>query len=174
MSNPWPELIDPVRLADQGVDISGSYPLVALDRLVPLLHQTEGVVDFRLRFERDIGGRRLVKGQVLARLSLTCQRCLMPTWFSVKREVLLGIVANLTAANQLPVELDPLVVENTLSVREIVEDELLLELPVVAMHEIDQCPAREVLEQYVPREEEGRDGPEKPNPFAALKLIRPV
>ncbi|CAK0760703.1 conserved hypothetical protein [Gammaproteobacteria bacterium] len=127
MSNPWPELIDPVRLADQGGEICGSYPLAALDRLVPLLHQVEGEVAFRLRFARDNEGRRVVLGQVSARLCLTCQRCLMPTWFSVAREVRLGVVADITAADQLPTELDPLVVEGATSVREMVEDELILE-----------------------------------------------
>ncbi|CAK0740334.1 23S rRNA accumulation protein YceD [Gammaproteobacteria bacterium] len=156
------------------MEISGSYPLAALERLAPLLHQAEGEVAFRLHFSKDREGRRLVTGQVAARLVLVCQRCLAPTWFPVEREVLLGIVANLAAADQLPAELDPLVVADTLSIREMVEDELILELPVVAMHEIDQCPAREVLEQYVPGEEEGSNGLARPNPFAVLKSLNPV
>jgi uncharacterized protein len=93
----------------------------------------------------------------------------MPTWLPVEREVLLGVVEDLTAADQLPTELDPLLVEGSAtSVREMVEDELLLTLPVVAMHERTQCPGREVLEQYVPRTEENEEA-ERLTPFAILK-----
>jgi uncharacterized protein len=172
MSKSWPELIDPIRLADQEQEICGSYPLAALERLVPLLHQVEGEVSFRLRFTRDVDGRRIVKGNVSSRLCLTCQRCLMPAWFPVEREVLLGVVGDLAAADRLPSELEPLLlVEGATSVRDMVEDELILALPVVAMHEPDQCSAQEVIEQYV-LGEDGSDEGETINPFAILKSFR--
>jgi uncharacterized protein len=152
------------------VEFSGSYPLVALERLAPLLHQTEGEVGFWLSFERNADGQRVVRGKISTQLSLICQRCLTPTYFPVEREVLLGVVENLTAADQLPIDLDPLLVEGLVSVREIVEDELLLALPVVATHERDHCPADEVLKQYLPQKE-NNDEKEMSNPFSVLKSI---
>jgi uncharacterized protein len=86
--------------------------------------------------------------------------------------VLLGVVEDLAAADRLPAELDPLLIEGPTSVREMVEDELILALPVVAMHEHAQCPAREVLEQYVPQAGSS-DGEERHNPFAILTSLRP-
>ncbi len=167
MSKPWPEFIDPVRSANQGQEISGSYPLVGLDRLAASLHQADGEAEFRLCFATSPEGRRVVSGQVSARVSLLCQRCLMPFWFPIERDVLLGVVADLAAASQLPDELEPLVAEGVVSVREMVEDELLLALPVVATHPLDECPAREVLEQYGQGECCTLAG--QRNPFAVLK-----
>jgi uncharacterized protein len=174
MSKPWPEFINPLRLANQGVEFNGSYPLSALDRLVPQLQQAQGEVSFRFCFTKDIEGRQVVKGSVVARLCLTCQRCLMPLWFPVDREVFLGIVEDLAAADHLPVEMDPLLVEgDTTSVRAMVEDELILALPVVAMHERADCTAGEILELYDALTEEDHSSEEKLNPFAALRTFHP-
>ncbi|CAK0772064.1 23S rRNA accumulation protein YceD [Gammaproteobacteria bacterium] len=159
-----------MRLADQGVEMSGSYPLTALDRLIPLLDQIEGEVTFRLNFTRDTNEHRVVKGKISACLRLICQRCLMPTLFPIEREVLLGIVEDLMAAERIPANFEPLLVENSIiSVREMVEDELILSLPVVATHEHGYCPTEDLLKRYTPREEGHSD--EGPNPFGVLKSI---
>jgi len=173
MSKSWPELINPLRLADQGVELKGSYSLSTFTRLVPLLCKVEGDVCFRLCFTKDIKGRRVVKGELVAHLCLPCQRCLMPFWFSIEREISLGIVEDLTAADQLPIEMDPLLVEEgSTSVRTMVEDELLLALPVVAMHERTDCPAIEILEQTITKDKD-HSGEEKLNPFALLRMFHP-
>ncbi len=52
---------------------------------------------------------------------------------------------------------------------DLVEDELILALPVVARHEDDDdCVPQEALVEDVPKEQERR----KDNPFAALKALR--
>ena len=146
MTKSTPELIDPLRLADQGRELRGSYPLATLERLVPMLHQPQGEVNFTLRFSRVGDGTRLVRGKVQATLVLTCQRCLMPMEFLVDQSVCLGVIETLRAADLLSEELEPLLVEGPVSLRDLVEDELLLAVPVVARHDLHECPAREFIE----------------------------
>lgn len=146
MSKSWPELIDPLRLADQGREIHGTYPLATLARLTPSLDSLEGEVVFVLHFMREAGGRPVVRGQITTKLSLTCQRCLTPMWFLVDRPISLGIVQSMSEADQLPEELEPLLITETLtSIQELIEDELILALPIVASHEMEECPVSNVL-----------------------------
>lgn len=165
MSTSCPEWIDPLRLADQTVAFSGHYPLAEFGRLAPLLNPAEGEATFEFRFSREMNGRRVVRGNVSAHLSLICQRCLMPMDFPVDQTVCLGVVENLAQAEQLPDEWDPLLVEDGMtSVRNLVEDELLLALPVVARHDPPHC--AETPEQD--GEDLSPETLESPHPFAAL------
>ena len=143
------QLIDPVRWANQGVAIKGGYSLATLDRLVPLLHTSEGEVTFALSFECNEEGRRVVRGQIAAKLVLLCQRCLAPMIFSVDRVVSLCVAEDLAAVDRLPNTCEPLLLEKGLvSVHTLVEDELILDLPVVALHDLTQCPAQTLIERY--------------------------
>lgn len=168
MNKSWPEFVDPILLADKEAKINGNYPLAKLDRLLPLLYQNEGEVIFQLFFTKDHDKRRIVSGKITARLCLTCQRCLAALWLNIDHEVLLGIVENLVAADELPSELEPLLVEKgIISLREIVEDELILSLPVVAMHEPNHCPAQEILVRY--NIDKNDSATTNNNPFSILK-----
>ncbi len=170
MPKAWPERIDPTRWAEQGKEIVGHCPLADLERLVTSLSAAEGGVDFRLCFGTDTEGRHLVTGRITTHLSLLCQRCLSPFGFPVDREVSLCVVEDLDSVDRLPAAYDPLMVEDGfVSVREVVEDELLLSLPVVATHALEQCPARAVLAQYAA--EEPQEGVGKPNPFSILRSV---
>ncbi|CAK0765211.1 23S rRNA accumulation protein YceD [Gammaproteobacteria bacterium] len=151
MRKSWPELIDPFRLADQEREIRGTYPLAKLDRLIPSLHSPEGEVVFALHFGRDLESKPVIHGQVTTKLSLICQRCLTPMWFLIDCPVFLGIVQSMSEADRLPEEAEPLLVTETLvSIQELIEDELILALPIVATHEMEECPARETLEGITP------------------------
>lgn len=101
---------------------------------------------------------------------LTCQRCLQPVRTPLALDRRLRFVPGEAAAEALDAELedDVLALTRSLDLRELVEDELLLALPLVPRHAV--CP------QPLPMSAEADtlDGevPEKPNPFAVLQSLK--
>lgn len=168
MSTRPPERVDPWRLADRGSVLSGHFALADLVRLSPLLTSTEGLANYELAFDKDADGRPLITGNVRAALSVTCQRCLMPLRLEIDSRLSLTVVSGPEEAGRLPEDTDSVQLdEQTLSLRELVEDELLLNIPTVPRH--DDC----AVELEWPAEGDGKQSETAAvNPFAALAGLR--
>jgi len=94
-----------------------------------------------LFFSRDAEGRGLISGTIRARLELSCQRCLEAVTQDFELHPHLSLVSGMDEARLLPAELDPLLVtEELISLPDIIEDELLLALPQIPMHDPGDCP----------------------------------
>lgn len=169
MSDRLEELIDPLSLATKGRDIEGRISLAKLARLAPSLRSTEGEAEASLRFGIDAGGMPNVSGHVRATLILQCQRCMQNMTHEVDAQIRLGIVTSRKAAENLPEYYDPLLVVSgeEIQAADIVEDELILALPVVAMHEAAECPAGKTIPQQL-----SEAAPKRENPFAVLAELK--
>ncbi|MBI2779443.1 MAG: DUF177 domain-containing protein [Gammaproteobacteria bacterium] len=170
MSSPLPEYIDPLRLADARAVLQGQVVVSNMARLAPSLCSTQGVVDFELAFDVDMEGIRCVHGSLSTQLDVICQRCLQPMKLPLEAKVALGVVASMQEAEGLASTYEPLVVgAEPVSLKEIIEDELLLALPVAPMHPEQQCPAwqERVVEEQEELAQEGRK-----NPFAVLAQMK--
>lgn len=170
--------IDPLKLdvaalaADHG-ELAGAWPLTQLERLADsaLPDETpQAQVNWQVRGElRPITGGAAEVWMHLrtdVRLALCCQRCLGPVVETVALDRWLRFVSDEQQAAALDAEIedDVLSLERVMDLRELVEDELLLALPLVPRHA--QCPKPLPM----PAEEEAVD--ERPNPFAALAQIK--
>lgn len=143
-----PLSVDSVKPFDQGSERSGRMPVAGFKRLLPLLVDDSGEVDVSLAFSFDEDKRRVIEGQLSATLNVECQRCLEPMALSVASEFRVGVVDSETLAEQLPTELEPVVVqEREIDVGGLVEDELIMSLPEFPLHEADQCHATATLER---------------------------
>lgn len=132
--------VDPWQDCSKGREYHGAYPLSEFDRLTPLLASLEGEAAFALRFGQDDDRRPVITGRVNAELSLVCQRCLHAMALSVSSEVALSPVSGLEESARLPESLDPLLVaDGTVRLRDIVEDELIVAVPVIARHGDSEC-----------------------------------
>ncbi len=162
--------LDVRKAAARGSVVSGAVELAKLPRLRELLASGEGEIEAQCHFGRDEENRSLVTVKVSARLMVTCQRCLEPMPLDVASENTLAIVGSDETARQLPATLDPWIVEEEQgALWGLVEDELILEIPVVAYHETDDC--KQLLDAY-------RQPPETPesdgdNPFKVLEQLKP-
>ena len=165
--------------AKEAGELSGEWPLSTLPRLAEsAVPGGQGVVPWRARGERRVahGGEAQVWLHLHAstRLSLQCQRCLQPVDEDVLVEREFLFVHGEDAAAQLDAESDDdvLALTRALDLRELVEDELLLALPLVPRHET--CP--QPLPVPVGLESDAGPAPEegfeKPNPFAALRALK--
>ena len=191
MSKRLPELIEPLRLAENRRLLQGRLGLATLKRIAHSLaedslskpEETEVSVD--LQFGIDDAGQANIRGWIEAELQLICQRCMQTMTYPVKSRVSLAIVQSDAQAEQLPGHYEPLLLpdeeddQKLVSLSALVEDELILALPVIAMHKVEDCPAGDQFQpQTTSAKQDENDKAaqqavtQKPNPFAVLEQLK--
>lgn len=168
MSAALPETVDAWRMVTARRSFSGSLPLASLSRLAPSLATTQGVVRFELNFDRDTLGVAYVGIQAEAPLTLTCQRTLEAFVLPVKIDSRLGLIAKEEDEAALPPGYEPLLVpgDGVIHPAEVIEDELILALPVVPLK---PGGAEEFAWSSTGEDDEVQA---EANPFAALKQLK--
>jgi uncharacterized protein len=103
------------------------------------------------------------------KLPLQCQRCLTPVLETVEAERSFRFVADEATAAALDdeAEEDILVISRDFDALALVEDELILSLPLVPLHAI--CPEKVPMSAADPEFEEAA---ERPNPFGILASLK--
>jgi len=154
---------------------SGYLSLAALGNLSAMLTDTEGLVQAVLAFSFDQDRRRRIDGQLQAIVNVQCQRCLEPVQIRLGEQFQLALVSTEAMAKDLPASLDPwLSDEETLMLADIVEEQLILCMPIVSTHE--QCNAaivEDVLEKGVGIEHSDQaDEKRAANPFSVLAELK--
>ncbi len=170
LTEPLPTTLDVRKAAAREVSVSGSVPVAKLERLQGALASEAGSIEARCEFGRDEENRSIVTLTVTAELEIPCQRCLEKMPVSVAAVNRLAIVGSDDSAKQLPGSLDPWIVEAEQGdLWTLVEDELILELPVVAYHDTDAC--KQLLDAY--RQPPVTAEPDGDNPFKVLEQLKP-
>ena len=134
MSPPWSKPLDIDRLADGEADIDFAVPLAELTRLRSQLASVEGMVRGRVHFTRE-AGFVVADLTVNGAATLVCQRCMQPMTEPVNSSVRVALITAEADASRVPEHLEPVLAPGGLvSVGELVEEELLLALPIVPLH----------------------------------------
>jgi uncharacterized protein len=159
-----PEQIEPMGLADVGRSFRGVVPVDQLGRLAPLLASKEGELGVELQFDLDERRIRTLKGTIRGEVHLVCQRCLGTLRFPLDLGFSLGIINSDDEIVRLPEGYEPMLVSgDPLKTFDMIEDEVLLAVPSVPMHEgMEHCHADHVNQPV----------PEKENPFAVLEKLK--
>jgi uncharacterized protein len=166
MSEQLPETADFLKQAERNVSLEGDYPLARLERLSAALCDTTGVLHARLNFG-STAGFHCLQGTVEANLELTCQRCMNPMTYGVSGRFKFGLVLDEEEMQELPADLEPYLIEgDEQSIVDVLEDELLLSLPIAAMHD-EEC--SEFLRKH---NEQKQAEKEASSPFAVLKGMK--
>lgn len=166
MEKTIPEFIDPFRTAEQGVHIDGVVKLADMPRLSSHLATADDTAAVHLHFgvEQKV---TFVKGQVKATLVLQCQRCMEPYHCEIISDFVLGVAKTLDEANALPAQYEPaLTLEGQLALRELIEDELILNLPIIPRHEPEVCKV------VLPLRDSGWKEERANNPFDVLASLK--
>jgi len=167
MQSILPERLDFIQKADLGCEIKGKWPINQLNRLPDLLLNDNGELDAELEFGRT-GKLRYISGNVSAKVEVICQRCMQPMFLELNAQIKLGLITDEEYADRLPEEYDPcLVSDDDKSLAEVLEEELLLVMPLVAMHKEGCSDYLQEQEKRIQIEEESKS--EKENPFSVLK-----
>lgn len=161
-----PEVLDAWRMVAARRSFEGSLPLASLPRLREALWEPDGQVGYELGFDRDNFGIAYAELRITAELPLQCQRSLQRFLLPVELVQRLGLIRDEAEEAALPEGYEPLLVpeDGNLRPAELVEDELILALPVVPL-----APGSEPVEQdWSPSEDEAA----KASPFAALAGLK--
>jgi uncharacterized protein len=162
-------------LCRDGETLLGAWPLAELPRLAGSLFVAPAAaehVSWQARFGQELPVGRppqpWLELEAHAHVTLQCQRCLqaLPQALALQRRF--RFVASEDEAERLDAESDDehLVLLPRLDLRALLEDELILELPLVPRHD-GSCPEPLPLTAAPPPVPEAR-----PNPFAALAALR--
>jgi uncharacterized protein len=149
----------------------GSMPVARLARLCGALASDEGEVGFRLDFGRDELGTDYVDVHAQASLTMICQRTLEPFVLPVTVDSRLGLIRRERDEAGLPPGCEPLLVaeDGRLGPADVIEDELLLALPLVPVNPDSSLPDA-VLDHGAAA---GGDAAEQENnPFAVLRELK--
>jgi uncharacterized protein len=165
-----PRRLDVAAAAAAGAALEGRWPLSELARLADgAAGQVDQPVGWSARFEqrRELGAapQTWLRLRAQARVARECQRCLQPVLLSldVDRAFRFAPSEDEAAALDADSEDDVLVLSRRFDLRELVEDEFLLALPIVPMHET--CPPALVAAEPAQTSE---DAAPATHPFAAL------
>lgn len=174
---PWnPDRLDVRAFAQAGASLSAQEPLQVFERLAEECHpgeQAPGPLRWLARAEMRAGPPGAAPSpwlhlQADVTVPVTCQRCLGPVSLALQVDRWFRFVDDeATAEREDEVsEEDVLALEPRPSLRALVEDECLMELPLVPMH--DACPAPVRL-----KDDGGNEpAPQQENPFAQLQRLR--
>jgi uncharacterized protein len=171
MSVTLPESLDAWRMVSARRSFEGTLPIAAMTRLCEELASTDGIIRFWLDFGRDSLETDYVDVRAEGSLPLTCQRTLEPFLLPVAVNTRLGLIKRERDEAALPPGYEPLLVaeDGRLKPVEMIEDELLLSLPLVPVNPDSRLP-----DQLTGRDEGAASAiAERPrNPFAVLRELK--
>jgi len=173
MHQKLPIEIDPFRLAKGGLTLDGKLPLSRMPRLSGLITDSHGEVDVKMHFDIDkILGTSIMSGEFNASLPLICERCSESMVFDARVKCLLAIVNSERKIEGLAEQYEPWIInsDDPILLSSIVEDELILAIPLVPKH-LHACLPEEAW--FSGDEQESGGDEEKPtSPFAALAALK--
>jgi uncharacterized protein len=171
-----PERVAPYQLAAAGGTLQAAIEIAQMRRLKGLVYEPNGKpsgrLDVELNFSRGESGGYLLSGHVTGTLTLQCQRCMQAMQWPLDLILKLRLLPSEAMLERMPPEEDALVAgDEDFKPRELVEDEIILALPLVPRHEGEaDCDAGGVAVLTPDTPEETRQ--QRPNPFATLKKLK--
>jgi uncharacterized protein len=175
------QLVDPFRQASLGAEYQGELPFDKMPRLRELLvKRSEGSVRYRLHFSQQGSRRYRLEGEVETSVELPCQRCFRPSRHEVKGRFRFELVETEAQMDLVEEGYDALLVEDErISLPGLLEDEVLLALPAVAVHEdIADCTGSDwqqwmaAEQRRSSHEDKDEDAGNAENPFAVLAGLK--
>jgi len=167
MSVALPERVEASRMVQARRSFQGSLPLASLRRLRESLATVDGVAHYDLEFGRDELGIAYLAVRVEAALPLTCQRTLEVYAQPVHIDQRLGLIENESEEAALAPGYEPLLIaDGVLNLADVIEDELILALPVVPLK-----PGEPLKWHDAPA---GEADEEPDSPFAALAKLKKI
>ena len=158
--------VAPRELAVSGRSWRGSVPINSFERL-PAHIGNGGAVRIDLTFSIDDEGRTRVRGSSQVDGMFDCHRCLEQVRRTVRSEVDLCVVRTEREAERLISEFDTVVVEDRkVAVQELVEDDLLLSVPISVCPDGETCENMPTMQYPVDSDEDVA------HPFSQLRKLK--
>jgi uncharacterized protein len=134
MATPLEDSLDVGQLAAQHIRLEREFPIAGFARLRDTLARPNGRAMVEFRFHAA-GAYPALEGSVRARAWLVCQRCLTEFEAALESPVRVAFVPRDSEAGRVPDEYDAVTAPGgRIALEELIEEELLLALPLVPMH----------------------------------------
>lgn len=168
LKGPIPSHVDPRKLADREATVEGDVSLASLPRLREAVEDEQGPVRARFVFGRDEQRAVTFRSQLDVEVKMVCQRCLELVALPIHSECEYAVVNEGANTQHLPKGYEVLEMgEDPLDLLALVEDELLLALPIVPLHDPEDCQAPGPDEPGPSDDEVKRS-----NPFSVLAQLK--
>jgi uncharacterized protein len=153
-----PGVIDGLQFARTGAEVRGKLGPAQLPRLVEMSCGV-GEIAYAIKGGVNSEGKPALHVQATGTLQLVCQRCLGPLPHELSVDVELELSESLREIAQAEDEVDRVLASRTMDVAQLVEDELILTLPISPKHEACDMGT-------------GEQTSAKPSPFALLERLK--
>jgi uncharacterized protein len=161
--------IDSLDFARNGRKIDGELPIAELPRLQDVLENQRGILSYTVLGVLDAQGNPALDVSIAGSCQLRCQRCLNALDYQVQLDtrLLLRSQAELDALDESVAEgeeeeFDSILADAHLDVLNLLEEEILLSLPIAPKHEPGACQAAD----------SGNAQEEGQHPFAVLAKLK--
>ncbi|MFG1172977.1 23S rRNA accumulation protein YceD [Erwiniaceae bacterium CAU 1747] len=165
-----PLTLDVVRTAQKRLDYQGVYTPEQVERIADSVVSVDSDVECVMSFAIDNQRLAVLKGTAEVSVTLCCQRCNQPFSHQVHVSYCFSPVVTDEQAEALPEAYEPIDINEfgETDLLAMVEDEIILALPVVPVHDSEHCEVSEadMVFGQLPAEAE------KPNPFAVLASLK--
>ena len=128
------EVIDNLHFARAALEQRGVLRMERLQRLARMQGSTQGL-EYHLCGGRASNGKPCLRFSVRGSVQLLCQRCLDPLPVPIAIDAELQLAENLREILEADDEIDRVLASRRMDVGQLVEDEVILALPMVPRHE---------------------------------------
>ncbi len=165
-----PRLIDPLKSAMKRSTYVGVYSTSLMERFVGSVVACEDNVFVDVKFLKDAQSLTYFLGTSTTQVTLLCQRCNHEFSHPINVEFCFSPVQGTDTEEELPEAFEPVEVNDhgEIDLLQLIEDELILSLPIVALHAEENCsvgPDDMTFGIIEPEQE-------RKNPFAVLKELK--
>lgn len=154
--------IDSLEFAREGRHLQGTVPVAALTRLADSLFDVDGELAYELTGGSDVQQRPRVQLGLAGSVNLKCQRCLGSFAYAVTVQTNLLVLTGQAGGETADFEdLDGIPADANTDIWNLVEDEVLLAIPLSPRHAEGQC--SQAVKAATDR---------TPSPFAVLARLK--
>ena len=160
--------INSLDFAGNGRKISGEVRIADLPRMLDMLENPQGILSYTVRGGVDKQGTHFLDVSLVGQCRLRCQRCLNGMDYPMRLDtrLLLRDQASLDALDDMAAggdeeEFDSILADKHMDVLDLLEEEVLLSLPIAPKHELGACRTAGSENRY-----------EERHPFAALAKLK--
>lgn len=166
-----PVTVDPVKSSGKQLSYDGVVPESSLDRLRELLLEPCADPAVQLQFDIDEQNLKYVKGTAAVTVVVACERCNEPMTLALATEFIYAPATKRQPADELPATYESIELDEfgEINLHRMVEDELILAMPVVVKHDEKDC----LIDSSAMRWGEIDETPAaSDNPFAVLQELK--
>jgi len=166
-----PICVDPVKSAQKRLKLDCIIAKNLMQRLATSTNRILADINSQFSFEIVQKKLRIFHGSARVAVEMTCQRCNEPMIYQCETKFTYCPVHNLEQENNLPALYEPIYYDENgeVNLHDIVEDELILALPQIAKHAIEDCRQSSYELTFGDLEDKAQQGH---NPFDTLAKLK--